>query len=97
MSDGSLSVIAHVMSKAGCVEQVRAILSAIVEPTRREKGCISYHLLERGEHEENSCVSKNGRIPKLSKHIFQLLIFCPHSNSCQSWSLPNRIFVAIGS
>ena len=47
MPEGSLRVIAHVMPKADSVEQVRTILSTIVEPTRRESGCISYSLLEQ--------------------------------------------------
>jgi len=47
MSAGPIRVIAHVMSKADSVEQVRTILSALVEPTRRESGCVSYNLLEQ--------------------------------------------------
>ncbi len=46
MSDTVVRVIARVRANGTNVEQVRAILSTIVEPTRREPGCISYHLLE---------------------------------------------------
>ena len=46
MSETGVRVIARVRAKAPHVEQVRAILIAIVEPTRREPGCITYHLLE---------------------------------------------------
>ena len=47
MPDGSLRVIARVRARIPHVDQVRTILAAIVEPTRRESGCISYHLLEQ--------------------------------------------------
>ena len=44
MSNMSLRVIARVAAKAGSVEQV-CILMGVVEPTRREPGCLSYQLL----------------------------------------------------
>lgn len=44
--DGSLRVIARVRAKTEYVAQVRDILSALVEPTSRESGCLSYELLE---------------------------------------------------
>lgn len=46
MPDQSVCVIARVRSKPTDVDQVRAILTTIVEPTRQEPGCIRYHLLE---------------------------------------------------
>jgi quinol monooxygenase YgiN len=46
MPNTSLRVIARVAAKADCVEQVRAILIGVVEPTRREPGCLSYQLLQ---------------------------------------------------
>lgn len=44
--DRSLRVIARATAKPDHVRQVREILSALVEPTRREPGCLSYQLLE---------------------------------------------------
>lgn len=44
--DASLRVIARARAKTEYVTQVREILSALVEPTRRESGCISYELLQ---------------------------------------------------
>ncbi|MDH4301871.1 MAG: antibiotic biosynthesis monooxygenase [Nitrospira sp.] len=44
--DTSLRVIARATAKPDHVIQVREILSALVEPTRREHGCLSYQLLE---------------------------------------------------
>ena len=46
MSNMSLRVVARVAAKADSVEQVRAILMGVVEPTRREPGCLSYQLLQ---------------------------------------------------
>lgn len=44
--DTSLRVIARVRAKTEHVAQVREILSLLVEPTRRESGCLSYELLQ---------------------------------------------------
>ena len=46
--DTSLRVIARVRAKTEHVAQVREILSALLEPTRRESGCLSYELLQNG-------------------------------------------------
>lgn len=46
MPNTSLRVIARVAAKADRVEEVRAILMAVVEPTRREPGCLSYQLMQ---------------------------------------------------
>jgi quinol monooxygenase YgiN len=43
-----LRVIARVMATAEHVARVQEILSALVEPTRRESGCLSYELLQNG-------------------------------------------------
>ena len=44
--DSSLRVIARAKAKPDRVAQVRAILIALVEATRREPGCLSYELLQ---------------------------------------------------
>jgi quinol monooxygenase YgiN len=46
MPNTSLRVIARVAAKADSVEQVQAILMGVVDPTRREPGCLSYQLLQ---------------------------------------------------
>ena len=46
MPNTSLKVIARAATKADSVEQVRAILIGIIEPPRREPGCLSYQLLQ---------------------------------------------------
>jgi len=44
--DTSLRVIARAAAKADSMEQVRAILIGVIEPTRREPWCLSYQLLQ---------------------------------------------------
>jgi quinol monooxygenase YgiN len=44
--DSFLRVIARLKAKPDQVAQAREILSALVEPTRREPGCVSYELLQ---------------------------------------------------
>ena len=46
MSIMSLRVVARVAAKADSVEQVQAILMGVVEPTRKEPGCLRYQLLQ---------------------------------------------------
>ena len=44
--DSSLRVIAHAKATPDQVAQVREILTALVDATRREPGCLSYELLQ---------------------------------------------------
>jgi quinol monooxygenase YgiN len=44
--DTPLRVIARARAKTEHVAKVREILSALVDPTRRESGCLSYELLQ---------------------------------------------------
>jgi quinol monooxygenase YgiN len=46
MPETSIRVIARFAAKADHVDQVRGILTALIEPTRRETGCITYELLQ---------------------------------------------------
>jgi quinol monooxygenase YgiN len=46
LPDNSVRVIARARAKTEHVAQVREILSALVEPTRCESGCLNYELLQ---------------------------------------------------
>lgn len=46
MSNTTVRVVARVVAIPENVEQVRAILTSLIEPTRKEKGCIQYQLLQ---------------------------------------------------
>jgi quinol monooxygenase YgiN len=42
----TINVIAEIRAKAGCEDAVRAMLTSLVEPSRKEKGCKQYLLHE---------------------------------------------------
>jgi quinol monooxygenase YgiN len=46
MPASSLRVVARIKAKPEKVGEVRELLSGLVEPTRKESGCISYDLLQ---------------------------------------------------
>ncbi len=45
MGNKTIRVVARILSLPEKVEELTAILRALVEPTRKETGCISYQLL----------------------------------------------------
>lgn len=49
MTDKSLRVVARIKAKADKVDEVRALLTGLIEPTRAESGCVSYELLQNQE------------------------------------------------
>jgi quinol monooxygenase YgiN len=46
MPQNNLRVVARITALPNKVDEVRSLLEALVEPTRREAGCISYELLQ---------------------------------------------------
>lgn len=46
MPETSVRVVARLIARADGVEEVRAALIALVAPSRRESGCISYELFQ---------------------------------------------------
>jgi len=49
MSATSLRVVARIKARAETVNEVRELLASLVEPTRKEFGCITYELLQNTE------------------------------------------------
>ena len=43
---GPLRVVARIKAKSEAVSEVRELLCGLIEPTRKESGCISYELLQ---------------------------------------------------
>ena len=41
-----IGVVAHIHAKSGHEDEVRKAMTAIVGPSQKEPGCISYHLFE---------------------------------------------------
>ena len=46
MAKKTLRVVARIVAKPEKVEDLKATLSGLIVPTRKEKGCISYELLQ---------------------------------------------------
>ena len=46
MPDNTLRIIARIKAKPDKVEETRELLSRLVEPTRKEAGCLGYELLQ---------------------------------------------------
>lgn len=46
MADHKVRVVARIVARPGKVEELRAVLQGLVEPTRKEPGCITYELLQ---------------------------------------------------
>ena len=46
MSDQAVRVVARIVARPGKVEDLRAVLHGLVEPTRKEPGCVTYELLQ---------------------------------------------------
>jgi quinol monooxygenase YgiN len=49
MAQDTLRVIARIKARPGKVDELLSVLSSLVEPTRKEPGCISYRLLQENE------------------------------------------------
>jgi quinol monooxygenase YgiN len=46
MPDSGVRVVGRVVARPGKVEELRTLLQGLVEPTRREPGCVTYELLQ---------------------------------------------------
>ena len=46
MSENGVRVVAHFVAKPESVEDVKAILTDMIDPTRAEDGCVTYELLQ---------------------------------------------------
>lgn len=46
MPQQSLKVIARIKAKPEAADQVRELLRGLIEPSRREPGCVSYELMQ---------------------------------------------------
>ena len=46
MPDNGVRVVARVVARPGKVEELRVLLRGLIEPTRREPGCVVYELLQ---------------------------------------------------
>ena len=47
MRDQAVRVVARIVARPGKEDEFRALLMGLIEPTRREPGCVTYELLQR--------------------------------------------------
>lgn len=46
MPDSGVRVVARIVARPGKENELRALLHGLIEPTRREPGCVTYELLQ---------------------------------------------------
>ncbi|MDJ0691334.1 MAG: putative quinol monooxygenase [Xenococcaceae cyanobacterium MO_188.B32] len=49
MSKETVRIVAHLVSLPEKVNELKSLLAPLIEPTRREKGCIQYKILQNRE------------------------------------------------
>jgi quinol monooxygenase YgiN len=49
MAENTVRVIAKVKARPAKVNELLSVLTSLIEPTRKENGCISYKLLQNNE------------------------------------------------
>jgi len=49
MAENTLRVVARVKARPGKENELLSVLNSLVEPTRKEPGCLSYELLQNNE------------------------------------------------
>ena len=49
MDDGRIKVVAHIRAKAGKEQEMKKALLGLIEPTRKEAGCLWYELYQNKE------------------------------------------------
>ncbi len=70
MPEDSLRVVARIVAKPDKVEEVRELLSGLIEPTREEEGCIVYELLQnRSDPTDFTFVEEWTNDPALDAHL----------------------------
>lgn len=74
MADERIAVLAKIKAKAGKIEEVKAELVALIEPTRAEAGCVEYKLHVSDEDEAQFMFYEIWR----SKEDLDLHIETPH-------------------
>src|SRR4030043_448598 len=49
MAENTLRVVARIKARPNKVNELLSVLSSLVEPTRKELGCLSYELMQNNE------------------------------------------------
>ena len=80
MSKTTIRVVAHVVALSGHQEEVKSILTDLVEPTRQEDGCILYQLLQNQEDSTDFVFVEEWE----SEELLNAHLDSPHSNEAET-------------
>lgn len=47
--EAPIRVVAHIIARSGKEDEVKSILSSVVQPTHQEPGCLHYELLQNND------------------------------------------------
>ena len=84
MAEDTLRVIAKVKARPGKVNELLSVLNSLVEPTRKEPGCISYKLLQNNEDPTDFALIEEWQSSKVlqshfaTKHFKDALVKLPN-------------------
>jgi quinol monooxygenase YgiN len=74
MAQDTLRVIAKVKARPGKVDELLSVLSSLVEPTRKEPGCISYNLFQNNQDPTDFALIEEWK----SKTVFESHLVTKH-------------------
>jgi quinol monooxygenase YgiN len=66
MSKTTIRVVARVVALPDKVEEVKSVLIGLIEPTRKEDGCIIYELLQNHADPTDFTFVESGRVKRYS-------------------------------
>jgi quinol monooxygenase YgiN len=70
MNENSVRVVARITAKPGSEDELRTILSSMLEPVRQEEGCITYEMLEnRSDPTDFTLVEEWASEETLASHL----------------------------
>ena len=69
MPAGPLRVVARIKAKSEAVSEVRELLCDLIEPTRKESGCISYELLQNRDDPTDFTFVEEWEKPRSAAHV----------------------------
>ncbi len=84
MAEETLKVIAKIKARPGKVNELLSVLSSLIEPTRKEPGCIRYELMQNNEDPEDFALieewKNSGALQShfATKHFKEALVKLPN-------------------
>ena len=90
MSNGNLRVVARLKAQPGEVDGLNSLLIGLIEPTRKEQGCITFEMHQNNEDPTDFLFFEEWtEDAALVKHFFAQFILC-HPDSVADTCSPGR-------